>query len=717
MKHHCSRLGFRSFVAISLVSLLACQVARAGSATWNLNPTNGDWNTATNWNPATVPNGPDDTATFAMTRQDLITTTVPTEVNSIVFSADAIGFLIQSGTDAPLTITGIGVVNNSGLNQVFSSPAGPLPIFFTNSASAGEQTSFNNTGAEGSGGLGGLTQFSATASAGSGTFSNFGTSQTGGATGGTTEFLDNSTAARGTLINNGGLATIAEGGSTIFRGNSTAGTGSFINNQGVLISFPGEIDFFDNASADHGTFVNHGTIVFFNSSTAANGIFTIGGGDGGGVISFTDTSNAGDANFTLFEDTEIHVQANASLGNAVLTAYGATESGFGSSVDLHDSTTADHATLIANGGTLNGQLGLQGIFDFEGDSTAAEATLIINPGTVTDAVGGRIGFGSGASAGDSNITVNGAAVTGDLAEGLLIFSGSPGDVNATAANSTITATGGLNDGRGGEIQFLRDALGGTCRIELLGNAQLDMAPDRMHDLTIGSLEGEGRVFLGGHGLVIGSNNLSTIFAGKILDGQSGNTPPGSLSKIGTGTLALASAMNYTGGTTVSHGTLLVTNSTGSATGTGPVTVAAGTLGGIGVISGPVTIGSGGGASAFLAPSAGINRKSTLTIQSSLTFQADATYTCTFKARNGQSRTDLVKANGVTINAATITLEGKIQGTLPPGTVLTVISNTSADPIGGTFTNLADGSILTVNGYNFQANYEGGDGNDLTLTVQ
>jgi hypothetical protein len=44
------------------------------------------------------------------------------------------------------------------------------------------------------------------------------------------------------------------------------------------------------------------------------------------------------------------------------------------------------------------------------------------------------------------------------------------------------------------------------------------------------------------------------------------------------------------------------------------------------------------------------------------------------------------------------------------------SNTSADPITGTFSNLPDGAIITINGNNLQANYSGGDGNDLTLTV-
>lgn len=36
---------------------------------------------------------------------------------------------------------------------------------------------------------------------------------------------------------------------------------------------------------------------------------------------------------------------------------------------------------------------------------------------------------------------------------------------------------------------------------------------------------------------------------------------------------------------------------------------------------------------------------------------------------------------------------------------------------GTFSNLADGSTFTVNGNTFQADYERGTGNDLTLTVE
>jgi len=54
--------------------------------------------------------------------------------------------------------------------------------------------------------------------------------------------------------------------------------------------------------------------------------------------------------------------------------------------------------------------------------------------------------------------------------------------------------------------------------------------------------------------------------------------------------------------------------------------------------------------------------------------------------------------------------------IAPGTVFTVIDNTAATAIAGTFSNLADGSTVTAGNNTFQADYEGGDGNDLTLTV-
>lgn len=56
------------------------------------------------------------------------------------------------------------------------------------------------------------------------------------------------------------------------------------------------------------------------------------------------------------------------------------------------------------------------------------------------------------------------------------------------------------------------------------------------------------------------------------------------------------------------------------------------------------------------------------------------------------------------------------GVLATGTIFTVISNTASTPISGTFANLPDGAVLTVGNNKLQVSYEGGDGNDLSLTV-
>ena len=160
----------------------------------------------------------------------------------------------------------------------------------------------------------------------------------------------------------------------------------------------------------------------------------------------------------------------------------------------------------------------------------------------------------------------------------------------------------------------------------------------------------------------------------------------------------------------------VSNRSGSATGAGALNVNSGTLGGKGIVAGATTIGTGSGGGAFLAPAVGTSKQATLTIQSGLTFNSDSTYTCTFLAKQNKSKTDNVIGNGVTINGAVISLVGQTQGRLRRGLTLTLISNTSPNPISGAFSNLPDGGTVTINGNNFQASYSGGDGNDLTLRV-
>ncbi len=83
------RKTFLQTILAVAISVLAPIVAHAGSATWDLNPGSGTWNTAANWTPMTIPNGPADTATFALSNTTNVSISANTEVNGITFTAAA----------------------------------------------------------------------------------------------------------------------------------------------------------------------------------------------------------------------------------------------------------------------------------------------------------------------------------------------------------------------------------------------------------------------------------------------------------------------------------------------------------------------------------------------------------------------------------------------------------------------------------------------------
>src|SRR5207237_89264 len=139
----------------TLVLLLSPQASNAGSATWKSDALSNTWLTATNWTPETIPNGPSDIATFAVSNQTLVslygTGNFVVEVGSIVFNPGASAFTIAfpggDTDDEHLTISGSGIINNSGILQSFNisgvgygSGQDTNAIIFTNSATAGSLT-------------------------------------------------------------------------------------------------------------------------------------------------------------------------------------------------------------------------------------------------------------------------------------------------------------------------------------------------------------------------------------------------------------------------------------------------------------------------------------------------------------------------------------------------------------------------------------------------
>jgi autotransporter-associated beta strand protein len=473
---------------------------------------------------------------------------------------------------------------------------------------------------------------------------------------------------------------------------STMSGVGIINNSGILQTlelpavpqFVGDEEWGNNLFTLSGN-ATAGTMIQYNVHGSSCGD---GKTDDSAILTFEGETTAGGATFVTFPGTIGFYQCRG-------------EGGF---VDFVDSSSAENATLISNGGTIidNKEAGVS----FDDNSTAANATVTSYGGTVSRANGGYASFYGEATAGNATLISNAGLFRGARAGETLFF------LTSTAENATLIANGG--EGDGGLIEFADDSTGGTAHVQLFGNGNLDISLHNAPGVTIGSLEGDGVVFLGAQNLTVGSSNTKTLFSGLIRYGGLNRGGSGSLTKIGTGNLTLTGANIYTGGTTINGGTLLVNNTAGSGLGTGPVRVTTGILGGTGIISGKVAIGVDNGLGAVLGPGGDPHTPGTLTIESSLTLRADATYRVTLNSSIASA--DTVVAKGVRISQAQIILSDLGSGTLPSGTVFTVINNTSANPITGTFANLADGGTITVGSNTFQADYEGDDGNDLTLTV-
>ncbi len=154
------------------MTFILSTVAYAISAQWDLDPLSGDWNTAANWTPMTIPNGPADIATFALSNTTNVSISANTEVNGITFTAAATNpYTITASAPFTLVISGTGITNNSGSTQHFITAVGANGEFglivFSDSATAGTSTMFTNNGGTVSGGTGGSTVFHGSSTAAS----------------------------------------------------------------------------------------------------------------------------------------------------------------------------------------------------------------------------------------------------------------------------------------------------------------------------------------------------------------------------------------------------------------------------------------------------------------------------------------------------------------------------------------------------------------------
>lgn len=215
---------------------------------------------------------------------------------------------------------------------------------------------------------------------------------------------------------------------------------------------------------------------------------------------------------------------------------------------------------------------------------------------------------------------------------------------------------------------------------------------------IDALSGDGAVDLGSFWLAMGWNGGSSTFDGVI-------SGTGDLYKLGVGTITLTGTNTFTGRTRVAVGTLLVNGYQPQS----PVDfygLTGGVLGGTGVV-GPIKV------EGHLRPG---TSPGCLT-SSNLTFTNTGTLDVELNGPTPCTEYDQMIVNG-TNNLANAALNINMAFTTPvaTGQQFTIINNDGADPITGIFLGYPQGSTWSQNGFTVAISYNGGDGNDVVLTL-
>jgi autotransporter-associated beta strand protein len=212
-------------------------------------------------------------------------------------------------------------------------------------------------------------------------------------------------------------------------------------------------------------------------------------------------------------------------------------------------------------------------------------------------------------AGDKKLTLQGANTDNNEISGKIVNNSSANITSVTKAGAGKWILSGANTYSGNTTLGSSSGILGIGNASALGTGVLTISGSTSSfdnssggPLTIANaftMSGGSPSFVGSDDLRIngavtisGANRTITVNANTLtLGGAIGqDSSARKLTKAGGGTLQLFGDSTYSGGTTITAGTLLVNNTTGSGAGSGIVTVnAAGTLGGNGIISGAVSV--------------------------------------------------------------------------------------------------------------------------------
>lgn len=300
--------------------------------------------------------------------------------------------------------------------------------------------------------------------------------------------------------------------------------------------------------------INHGATATFNTRVGANGNGTLTFQTSAGPATYTENASAPTDNATA-----VNIFAPVTFASDTVFTQN-------HRIDNNNGTSFTSSANSPGGITAPSNV----TFTKEG---AGNVTFEVAPSAPATGFQGSLVVNNGAVRLESNVFANAAAVT--VNPGGQFQLGSSTVTNWSLAPGATLTLNGAGKAAGtanpsGALRFQNQA----------ATASFDNAVDLASDSTI---------FVNAtltptppDPVTLGHLTLSQTVSGE-----------GGLTKTGGGILELTQANSYIGNTIVSEGILLVSNATGSATGSGSVTVNAGAaLAGSGLIAGPVSLAGG-----------------------------------------------------------------------------------------------------------------------------
>ncbi|MBL0926024.1 MAG: autotransporter-associated beta strand repeat-containing protein [Phycisphaerales bacterium] len=351
-----------------------------------------------------------------------------------------------------------------------------------------------------------------------------------------------------------------------------------------------------------GRITGNGSVTVGTSSASSNSLTLAGISDftggiaiqGSGTLTLASTSAVGTGTITLGSNTSTSTQTTLALGPNVSQVPNA--------VTLTGTATATAPTRINQAAT-----GASQYAEFSGTFTLSR-TLMLDGGFFNTALStgsnyhlsGPITGAGGLYLFGGNYSVSNAA--NDFSGGLILDAGL-GNIFGVGADTalgsgpiTVTAFGGNFRADGG-ARTIANPISMTASTGASGA----FGTVGVNDITF-----TGPVGLGAFTVAMPIVNTGLTTYSGVITGT--NTTGATITKTGGGTLVFSNGNNYTGNTAVNAGTLRITNTSGSATGTGDVLVASGAiLAGTGIMTGTANIAAGG----ILSP--GVAGPGTLTI--------------------------------------------------------------------------------------------------------